>query len=793
VNKTELLSWIFLCLGMQACAWGFAGGTGEPNDPYLVATADQLWSIGSDASLLSRHYLLVADINLAGRLATTAIIAPDLDGKAGFDGPAFTGTFNGQGHTISGLSIDAGTTGNDFLALFGRIGSGGEVLYLGVEDGFITGGRSVRNVAILAGGNDGLVHQCYTTGIISGGDWSDLVGGLAGSNSGTINQCYAVVDLTGGPFSNLAGLVGSNTGVVNQCYAGGTVARATFGTSGGLANLNTGLLRNCYFLHAADGGGPDNGLGVVLTGVQMKDAARLVGFDFLGRLSDGRLEAWVLPDHAYPVLAWQTETTSLVWLPEARGMSLDDGRAALANAGLVVADVSHDFDSLVPAGRIVSVLPAHPVPPGTEVTVLVSEGAYDWQQNPGNGTSENPYTISTAGQLDSLGRNPALWAKDFLLTASIDMTGRLYHDAVIAAYPNPAGASFAGSFDGHGLEISGLTIVSAGDYAGLFGSLSGSSTQEVRDLILTDAHVLARSAGNADSTGGTGLLAGSSSCTLADCSVDGSVVGLWKVGGLVGRSTGVISRCRTETTVSGAEYLGGLTGHAFGGVISLCHTGGTVMGTGECLGGLAGYVASSCRIAQCLATADVSGLNRLGGLAGYFHTGSITESLATGDVWGNDTLGGLVGYADSSIDQCLATGRVSGRRHIGGLVGYGRSSLTQCYATGNASGQENVGGLVGFTDFSAAVAECYAVGAVAGNTSVGGLLGFKADAATIANSFWDIKTTGISTGAYGTPVTTAQMQTAGTFKNAGWDFAQTWTICEGKGYPKLQWEAAECD
>jgi hypothetical protein len=37
------------------------------------------------------------------------------------------------------------------------------------------------------------------------------------------------------------------------------------------------------------------------------------------------------------------------------------------------------------------------------------------------------------------------------------------------------------------------------------------------------------------------------------------------------------------------------------------------------------------------------------------------------------------------------------------------------------------------------------------------------------------------------------MYSGNTFRNAGWDFAQTWTICEGKGYPRLQWEAAECD
>ena len=48
----------------------FAGGTGEPNDPYLIATAEQLISIGSDPSLLNKHYLMVNDIDLDPNLSS---------------------------------------------------------------------------------------------------------------------------------------------------------------------------------------------------------------------------------------------------------------------------------------------------------------------------------------------------------------------------------------------------------------------------------------------------------------------------------------------------------------------------------------------------------------------------------------------------------------------------------------------------------------------------------------------------------------------------------------------------
>jgi hypothetical protein len=67
------------------------------------------------------------------------------------------------------------------------------------------------------------------------------------------------------------------------------------------------------------------------------------------------------------------------------------------------------------------------------------------------------------------------------------------------------------------------------------------------------------------------------------------------------------------------------------------------------------------------------------------------------------------------------------------------------------------------------------------------------------NSFWDTQTSGQRTSAGGTGKTTAEMQAAKTFLNAGWDFvseaangtADLWWILEGKDYPRLWWEAAK--
>ncbi|MEN6337968.1 MAG: hypothetical protein ABFE01_27250, partial [Phycisphaerales bacterium] len=126
-------------LGASLPAWAhsFAGGTGEPNDPYQITTAEQLVSIGSDPNLLRKHFVLVNDIDLdpnlpGGRLFTRAVIAP-IDGMAVFwgedptaddtvifwGGAPFTGTLDGGGHSICNLIIVA--SGADYLGLFGYL------------------------------------------------------------------------------------------------------------------------------------------------------------------------------------------------------------------------------------------------------------------------------------------------------------------------------------------------------------------------------------------------------------------------------------------------------------------------------------------------------------------------------------------------------------------------------------------------------------------------------------------------------------------------------------------------
>ena len=189
----------------------YSGGSGTAEDPYQIATAADLIALGETPDDYDKHFILTADIDLD----------PNLPGRKVFDGPVigvdennyFTGAFDGNGHTISNLTI----TGWLYVGLFGLSDFGAKISNLGLEEVEING--SGPEVGSLVGRNEGAVINCYSTGAVSGeGD----VGGLVGENRGTIVTSYSAAAVSG--VDNVGGLVGLNYGGrVSQCYSSGVV------------------------------------------------------------------------------------------------------------------------------------------------------------------------------------------------------------------------------------------------------------------------------------------------------------------------------------------------------------------------------------------------------------------------------------------------------------------------------------------------------------------------------------------------------------------------------------------
>ena len=191
----------------------------------------------------------------------------------------------------------------------------------------------------------------------------------------------------------------------------------------------------------------------------------------------------------------------------------------------------------------------------------------------------------------------------------------------------------------------------------------------------------------------------------------------------------------------------------------------------------------------------------VGGFVGQTWAGSdtpvnIINCHVTSDVFGNRDVGGIVGSNFGRVYNCSSSGQVTGSRHIGGLVGSNsysapwstaKGEIVNSYSNCLVSGSTNVGGLCGSSGDQTTITNCYSTGLVTGDSNFGGLLGDNSGA-SVTGCFWDRQTSGQSTGAGGTGLSTAQMQDPATYREAGWDMESIWMMGEGD-YPVLQWES----
>ena len=144
----------------------------------------------------------------------------------------YTGTFDGGGHTITGLTVNQKERGN--VGLIGYLGSGGKVQNLTLENVNLNGNLYVGGVVGYS--NNGTVTACTASGSING---KEYVGGIVGSNYlGTVTACYNTSSTVNGSYL-VGGVVGQNNkGIVTACYnASGSIYGE--GTVGGVVGDTT--------------------------------------------------------------------------------------------------------------------------------------------------------------------------------------------------------------------------------------------------------------------------------------------------------------------------------------------------------------------------------------------------------------------------------------------------------------------------------------------------------------------------------------------------------------------------
>ena len=251
-------------------------------------------------------------------------------------------------------------------------------------------------------------------------------------------------------------------------------------------------------------------------------------------------------------------------------------------------------------------------------------------------SNTNTYTVYNADGLMNVAElvNGGKTDINITLDKNIDLTGKSW-TPIGTDYDN----SYTGTFDGGGHTITGLTVTTNDEYAGLFGYLgnfnNGAGT--VKNVVMDGIQITCN-----HRLGYAGGVAGYSWGTIENCSVSGSVSGTVSVGGVVGaQRDGSITGCSSSATVKGTLNVGGVAGQTiFGATLTACYATGNV-------------------IIEIDRTQNISG----GGLVGFNDGISLLSCYATGNV--------------------TSTGSSTGYVHIGGFLGDNYITVTACYWKNN--------------------------------------------------------------------------------------------------------------
>ena len=275
-NSNVVVSAVF-----EAIPWS---GTGTSTDPYLIEYASQLdllaTKVNGGTYYVGTYFKLANDITYAHTTAWNAADSQENNfTRIGTGGESFIGTFDGQGHTISGIRIYS----SDYCqGLFGDI-NGGCVRNVILDDARITGQHCVGGIAGIS--EDGTIENCHVTANVligSTGDNPSRHGGIAGCNQGTVDGCTSSATLS--QAQECGGIVGCNESerdVVKNCLAMGvTIYGDNF--VGAIAGNNTGTLSHNYY---SDCTAPGRTYDIGCNGADITD-------------NDGAVEATILSDAA---------------------------------------------------------------------------------------------------------------------------------------------------------------------------------------------------------------------------------------------------------------------------------------------------------------------------------------------------------------------------------------------------------------------------------------------------------------------------------------------------------------
>lgn len=738
-----------------------------------ITTTHQLQLMALDTSA---RYTLAADLDMRDYYS----MAPGV-GFVPINN--FSGSFDGQGHTVSYLQITAPATDPNSLfgdvGLFGRTLSGAAIHDFALANAAISGGGAA-NTGIVAGYNayGSQIYDTFTSGTVHGDGGN--VGGSVGSNAGTLATSFSSAKVTG-PAGTTGGLAGDNSGTISESYLDD--AGSVNGSAGAVAGTNTGTIT-------------------------------APTYDLL----NGN---WVSFGSNNPVLAWTVApdgTIGLYTLSELQAIQNDLGGSYALRADIDLTDINNNW---TPIGK-------------------TAANAFTGKLN-GGGYSIGNLTINGYSGGDAIGLfgyTQGATLRNLTLT-NVNITGGALNTFVGGL----AGHSDGGSISN--VAVSGtVTAAAVGGYAGGLAGYSSGSIINSHNAAAVKATgkgsyaggIAGRNAAGGtigiDSSGNYGTVYNSGTVTVTgpDSYVgglagqnDGSITNSFNTGAVTAKSTD--SSGNIDSTVSTGSSAGGVAGINTGTIGVVGFIGSTVYNSGAVTtegddsfaGGIAGQNIAGGSIGSdnwmytpVYNTGNVTAQGArsyAGGLAGVNAGNIINQSYAAAIVTAqgpHSYVGGLVGENSGSISSayfgatdsgCVAKVVSTGAdNRVGGIAGANSGSIadTMSFAVVSSTGPASyVGGLIG--DNSGSLATSYILGAVQGTADsyVGGLIG--ANSGSVTDAAWSLESTGqqkgVGTGTdAGAGLRYDQLLPGTATSWTGWsDYNWNWNTSTANALPQLSW------
>ena len=684
---------------------------------------------------------LANDINLYG-IAWTPI------GQSN----AFSGTFDGKGHTIEDMSANvtsgyAGLFGNvrgtvKNVQVTGSVTASGNVRAAGGIVGYSAGGTvqnclskvniSAPQVNCPVGGvvgessnkpNDNTasstVNLCWNEGTVTGG--SDSTGGIVGKNSkGTVTNCANFGEVKGS--STASGIVGR--GAVANSYNLGDVT----GTEGRAYGISSRAATNSYYLCKLNGAveqkyikdSSSEAQNITATTEDNKTVYKVDGTELVELLNKNRstYTEWInkqdAPNNPVHITRWDGSfepgvegVITLVYDPNGgEGAAVTEQQRVEGDTGsfTIKSDTELGFKhengtflgwSTTPHAKTED----NSYDAGKTVSVeknksltLYAVWSPIWA---GSGTEAAPYEIPDVGKLTALQTQVnengfSYTGKWFRLTNNIDLNNELW---------TPIGVDslhfFGGSLDGGGKTISGLKGETDRQWAGLFGSVRGTYgvPMTMRDLTLKNGSVKFTSSGTSCSGGLVAIVEGETALELRNVVAENlTVSGGDDSGGLLGRGRVAMTNCHNRGGSVTGEYAGGLAGKGHTTLLNHVFTG-------------------------CTNSAKVVGERTAGGMTGNetYNDGSYTSCANSGSI------SAAQGYASGiaaggSYERCSNSGAVTGQQAAG--IASNGNKATFCSNTGAIKGTDYAAGILTNGGYGGTVEFCWNTGSVEASTPV---------------------------------------------------------------------------